>query len=683
MTAGGAQIRPTSFVPPGKGPPAAAVKIPVAPVITGLALVICIFLAWFLVSAKAVYIDVSPAHSDIDIDGGLRLQLADRYLLRSGEYGLRIAAEGYHPLVRSLHIGKEQNQHYAFDLPPLPGRLRVDTGPVINAQVFIDDTARGITPAVIGEIAAGEHRLRVSADRYFSFEDTIMIEGLDHEQLVSLLLKPAWADVTFVAEPAGADVFVDEELLGQTPLTTGIVQGSHRVRIQLAGFKPWQNEIDVTANSAMNFTGIRLQPADAVVFLVSEPPRANVTVDGEYKGVTPLELALTPEQTSTIRLFKQGYQPASRQVTVGSGSQQRLQLTLAPELVTIEFRVTPADAELYIDDRSYGAAAQTLQLPASSHRIEIRREGYVDYKTSITPHSGMAQQLDIKLKTLRQAQLEQVKPVITSSAGQSLKLFYPSAFTMGASRREPGRRANETIRNIELTRPFYLGMHEVTNEQFRLFARDHSSGAVQSRSLDGEPQPVVQVSWQQAARYCNWLSQRESLTAFYVETEGKITGVNPLANGYRLPTEAEWEWAARVAANQSALKFPWGQDMPPPNGSGNYADEPAAGLVASIIQKYQDGYSVSAPVGSFPAGNHGLFDIGGNVAEWVHDFYDIVVGNSGAAELDPTGPEQGEFHVIKGASWAHGTITELRLSYRDYHEKAREDVGFRLARYLE
>lgn len=683
MTAGRSQIIPAKFDPPPDQPATAAVHIRVAPVITGLALVICIFLAWFLITARAVYIDVAPAHSDVDVDGGLRLKLADRYLLRSGEYGLAIEAEGYHPLVRSLVIGKEQNQHYSFDLQPLPGRLRVDTGPLTGAQVFIDDTASATTPAVIGEIPAGEHRLRVSADRYFSYEDTIMIEGLGHEQLVSLLLKPAWADVTFVAEPAGADVFVDDELLGQTPLTTGIAQGAHRVRIQLTGFKSWLKEIDVTANAALNFTDIRLEPADAVVFLVSEPPRANVTVDGEYKGVTPLELALTPEQTSTIRVFKQGYQPGSRQVTVSSGAKQQLQLTLVPELVTIEFHVTPADAELYIDDKSYGAARQTLQLPSSSHRIEIRREGYVDYKTTITPHSGMAQQLDIKLKTLRQAQLEQVKPVISSSAGQSLKLFYPSAFTMGASRREPGRRANETIRSIELTRPFYLGLHEVSNEQYRLLVKDHSSGTLQGHSLDGERQPVVQITWEQAARYCNWLSQRETLALFYIEKDGKISGVNALANGYRLPTEAEWEWAARVVANQSALKFPWGQDMPPPNGSGNYADEPAAGLVARIIPKYQDGYSVSAPLGSFPAGNHGLFDIGGNVAEWVHDFYDIAVGNGGVAELDPMGPEQGEFHVIKGASWAHGTITELRLSYRDYNEKAREDVGFRLARYLE
>ena len=75
--------------------------------------------------------------------------------------------------------------------------------------------------------------------------------------------------------------------------------------------------------------------------------------------------------------------------------------------------------------------------------------------------------------------------------------------------------------------------------------------------------------------------------------------------------------------------------------------------------------------------------MGGNVAEWVNDFYDIQLGMSNKAEIDPLGPGTGKFHVIRGSSWAHGTVTELRLSYRDYNAKARDDVGFRIARYLE
>ena len=95
---------------------------------------------------------------------------------------------------------------------------------------------------------------------------------------------------------------------------------------------------------------------------------------------------------------------------------------------------------------------------------------------------------------------------------------------------------------------------------------------------------------------------------------------------------------------------------------------------------YNDNHAVSAPVGSFMANSHGLHDLGGNVAEWTHDYYEIPDQN---AITDHLGPQTGEFRVIKGASWMHGTITELRLSFRDYGIEGRQDLGFRVARYAE
>ena len=74
--------------------------------------------------------------------------------------------------------------------------------------------------------------------------------------------------------------------------------------------------------------------------------------------------------------------------------------------------------------------------------------------------------------------------------------------------------------------------------------------------------------------------------------------------------------------------------------------------------------------------------MGGNVAEWTNDYY-AVTASSGVIEQDPTGPSSGENRVIRGSSWAHGTVTELRLSYRDYDQSGRDDVGFRVARYAE
>ena len=109
-------------------------------------------------------------------------------------------------------------------------------------------------------------------------------------------------------------------------------------------------------------------------------------------------------------------------------------------------------------------------------------------------------------------------------------------------------------------------------------------------------------------------------------------------------------------------------------------DQSSASLLGDVIAGYDDGFPVSSPRKRFTPNRHGLFDMSGNAAEWVNDYYEAVPATRVS---DPLGPELGEFHVIRGASWRHGGITELRLAFRDYGKEARADVGFRLARYLE
>ena len=131
-------------------------------------------------------------------------------------------------------------------------------------------------------------------------------------------------------------------------------------------------------------------------------------------------------------------------------------------------------------------------------------------------------------------------------------------------------------------------------------------------------------SWQDAAAYCNWLSDQEQRPRAYVEVAGQLALATPLTTGYRLPTEAEWEWAARYSGGGGSRRYPWGDAMPPPAGAGNYADRTAQGFVSNVLADYSDGYAVTAPVGSFSASPLGLFDLGGNAAEWVSDRYTVL-----------------------------------------------------------
>jgi formylglycine-generating enzyme required for sulfatase activity len=258
------------------------------------------------------------------------------------------------------------------------------------------------------------------------------------------------------------------------------------------------------------------------------------------------------------------------------------------------------------------------------------------------------------------------------------------AFEMGASRREAGRRANENLRQVQLTRAFYLGDKEVSNAQFRQFQPAHRSGAALGAVLDGDDQPVVNVSWEDAARYCNWLSKQQGLPEAYEEKGGKLQLKRPVNTGYRLPSEAEWAYVARFKDASSARKYGWQGAFPPQQPVGNFADAQIADSLADVTPGgYDDGFRVSAPVGRFAQQPNGFYDLGGNVAEWTGDYYAVYPGVLGKISKDPLGPDSGRHRVIKGASWRHGDISALRLSYRDYGRKPRDDLGFRIARYAQ
>ncbi len=184
-------------------------------------------------------------------------------------------------------------------------------------------------------------------------------------------------------------------------------------------------------------------------------------------------------------------------------------------------------------------------------------------------------------------------------------------------------------------------------------------------------------------QYCNWLSKREGRTPAYALEFDQWVAVYPMTDGYRLPTEAEWVLAARYAGQASASKFAWGSHWPPREGFANLADVTARELVPSILPAYDDGYASTAPVGKFKPNALGLYDTSGNVAEWVNDFYTVPTPGQTTPVVDPVGPQTGKTHVVRGSSWRHAGITELRLSYRDHSATPRPDIGFRIARFAD
>ncbi len=676
-------VRPSAFEPkkldklknPGRGPKVPAVWFLSSLMLLGLA-------AAYVFSAHPVGIAIDPAPDRMDIEGTIfDFEFRGRYLLRPGTYRLLAEKNGYRKLERELEIGK--GGEFRFTLEKLPGLLSVTTKPESGAAVLVDGTNVGSTPLSGIEIPPGEHEVMVRAERYREFQTRISVEGAGSVASLDVELVSMFAAVTFVSDPAGATVRVGQKSYGPTPVTMALREGEHGYEALLPARKPQRGRIRVVGGEPLTVKIGALSPADGLLRLSSRPDAASVTLDGVYRGLTPLEIPLTPGGPHTLSLSLPGYETQSREVQVAAGGHDDLRFELRPRLGEIEIVPSPADAILFVNGENKGAARQVLRLPAVAHRIEIRKEGFEPYSVEILPRPDFPQTIEATLtprEETKEAPGQDVpKPRAANPVGRELVLVKPRRFQMGAPRREPGRRANEALREVEITRAFYIGAREVTNREFREFRSEHRSGSVSGHSLETDGHPVVRVKWEDAAAYCNWLSEKESLPPAYIANGTSYQLATGAPTGYRLPTEAEWELAARYATG-SARKYPWGESLPVPEGAGNFADRSTDGMVAATIPDFDDSFPATAPVDHFTPNALGLYNLGGNVAEWVSDHYELAPA---ATATDPLGPGSGEFHVIRGASYLHGSVTQLRLTFRDYGKEPRPDVGFRIARWVE
>ncbi|MCC6463014.1 MAG: SUMF1/EgtB/PvdO family nonheme iron enzyme [Saprospiraceae bacterium] len=260
-------------------------------------------------------------------------------------------------------------------------------------------------------------------------------------------------------------------------------------------------------------------------------------------------------------------------------------------------------------------------------------------------------------------------PVVEAAAPNNMKLIRGGTFQMGSSDGE----SNEKPLHSVTVGDFYLGIYEVTVAEFKAFidatgyrtdADKEGKSSVYTdtwkeqsgvnwkydtrgnlRPSSDYKHPVVHVSWNDAVEYCQWLSKK--------------TG-----RRYRLPTEAEWEYAAGGGAG-TRTKWAGTSDE---NKLGQYAN----------IDGNQDGYALTAPVGSLLANPLGLHDMVGNVSEWCADWYSAHYYNSSPAE-NPTGASSGSFRVLRGGSW-FSHPWHCRASDRSYGGSVHQnfDVGFRL-----
>ncbi len=238
-------------------------------------------------------------------------------------------------------------------------------------------------------------------------------------------------------------------------------------------------------------------------------------------------------------------------------------------------------------------------------------------------------------------------------------------FLMGG----PGGSSDESPARRVKVSPFALGKYEVTNAEFERFLPAHHSLRDGFSWRDREP--VIYVSWTQAAGYCNFLSRENGLVPFYDE---KTWQPVPGANGFRLPTEAEWEYAASGRGENRT--YPWGNE-PPNHDLGNFQLDASMNMSSKRTASVGGGVEV---VGDFPSGasRDGVMDLAGNVSEWCNDtFRDYVPGDA----TDPLSTQTSPYRAIRGGSWGYYNHSQ-RVRDREYNSPGFGGyiyIGFRVA----
>jgi len=653
----------------------------------GFASFLIISSLWFVLTARSINVVTFPPEAEVALDSWLKINLGNNWLVRPGNHLFSINAPGYNNLAYPYQVTDARIQKLQLSLTPLPGNLEVILTPEKPGEIFIDDKSYGEVPGMVTNIPAGLRQARIEVDRYLDYEAELKIQGQGILEKLEIALVPAWATLTLTSSPVGADLYVEGKLVGKTPQSYQVLQGIRQIQLRNKGYKTWDKEITVTAGTPINIGEVPLAKADGTVIINSTPPGATVSVGNNFYGRTPVEVSLSPTIKHRVSLMKEGYKNIAQDIAVESAKTSNLSLTLEPEMSSVNITVVPKDAQMLIDGRFEGNANRNVSLPTHAHEFTIFREGFATYRTLITPRKGVEKRYTIRLKTEefanREAEQKRRKDArkgyITTYSGQEMKLFNVGKITLGTKENLQGRRANEVVRDVVLETPFYMSTKEVTNSQFREFLGNHDSGKFGGESLNEADQPVASVSWFESVLYCNWLSRRDGLEKFYLIKHGKLFGINAEANGYRLPTEAEWEALSRPKSKQSLSIFPWGSDYPPPQNTGNFADKSSSNDRVKKLEDYDDSFAVASPVGSFQKNVNDLYDMAGNTSEWVHDFYEHQPPT--VTSYNYFGPANGKSRTVKGSSWMSSSYEELKSSYRTYNDARRVDLGFRIARY--
>ena len=545
-----------------------------------------------------------------------------------------------------------------------------------GAEVWLNNESTGEVTPFRRKLAIGDEvPYRLSLPLYHDEAGMVTVDQPRKE--LQFALRPAFGSVTVTSTPSGASVFLDEKQVGQTPLTLDrIASGSHSLRLQAPQYAVERRNVSVADGQTAN-VAVTLAARFAEI-TVQAPQGAVVTVDGDRKGSGTLSWR-QGEGLCDIVVSMEGHRDARRQLEVVAGRAQTVQLTPQPIYGSASVDSDPMDAEIWIDGKQYGVTPNVVErLLVGSHTLVLKKSGCADLQQQFSVEEGKEASLSVKLPTGRSVRFTSEKPGMQiivdgkelgttpltavvgighhsvsamrggdivvvrdldiTSAGAPLTMAFSDfnqtfmvngvqftmvaveggTFTMGATSEQGSDAEDDEKPAHQVTlSDYYIGQTEVTQALWKAVMGGNPS------NHKGDNLPVEQVSWDNCQVFIQKLNQ--------------LTGKQ-----FRLPTEAEWEYAARGGRKSQGYKYAGGNNI----GSVAWYDG-------------NSGYETH-PVATKQANELGIYDMSGNVWEWCSDWYG---GYQSSSQSDPQGPSSGSYRVFRSGNYVDGA-GRCRVSYR-------------------
>ena len=516
-------------------------------------------------------------------------------------------------------------------LRPAYGYIDVTTSPEQGAKVYVDAKYIGESPIKTDKLASGTHTVRVMKDMYMMKEQSFTVT--DGQTTNANITMTANFVMLTVDTDADSDIYVDEEYKGKGKWTGRVSEGLHNVEARKAKHRSSTKTVDLVLGENKTMTLEAPKPISGSIDVNSSPMSAEIYIDGKHYGQTPNYINEILIGTHELKLEKQGCAPITKTITI----KENETLTINEKLQTgkeIVIKTDKSGDKIYVDNNYVGLSPVTTSLAFGSHTIKAERDGKTVSKNIEVSH----------VETNGRVSSDKEEYVLAFSSNETITVNGVSftmikveggTFNMGATS-EQGSDAEsdeKPVHSVTLS-DYYIGETEVTQELWKAVMGSNPS------YFKGSQKPVEQVSWNDCKEFITKLN--------------KLTGKN-----FRLPTEAEWEYAARGGNKSKGYKY---------SGSNT---------IGNVAWYTDNSSSKTHDVKTKTPNELGIYDMSGNVYEWCEDWY----GNySSGSQTNPTGPSTGSYRVLRGGSWLNNAKI-CRVSYRNsnYPDNRNNFNGFRLA----